>query len=163
MSRTNRNLFLTLFLSFLSLHAAFSQEAEGDIKMEKNFWGVKFYQDSKQLTPKQVLEIMRPNEEAFRAFKKAKSNLGAANVMGFIGGFMVGWPLGTAIAGGEPEWGLAAGGAALILASIPLNNAFIKHSTTAINLYNRPASASQFKPKMHVGFYGTGVRVAVKF
>lgn len=53
------------------------------------------------------------------------SNYNAAQVIGFAGGFLVGRPLGTALAGGDANRGLAAGGA-LILCSIPLTVSFKK-------------------------------------
>jgi hypothetical protein len=82
------------------------------IEMIKTFGGVRFESDTVVYSPKQVLELMRDNPLAYEEFKKAKTNYGVAGALGAIGGFMVGFPLGTAIAGGEPEWGLAAGGAA---------------------------------------------------
>src|SRR5688572_33467694 len=90
---------LIVFFFVVELSA---QPQEGDITMKKTFGGVKFYQDGQLLKAQQVLKIMEPHEEAFSEFKKAKSNYDAANVFGFIGGFMIGWPLGTAVAGGDP-------------------------------------------------------------
>src|SRR6187399_281905 len=108
------NVIVIVILSFLSSQI-FAQAKEGDIEMKKSFWGVKFHQDGKPLKPKEVLRIMEANPEAHAEFKKAKSNYDAAQVFGAIGGFMVCWPIGTAIGGGDPQWGLAAGGAGFIL------------------------------------------------
>ena len=63
-----------------------AQTSEGDITIRKGFGGVKFYQDGHVLKPREVLNIMEPNAEAFNAFKKAKSNYDASNVLGFIEG-----------------------------------------------------------------------------
>lgn len=60
--------------------------------------------------------------------RKAKSNYDPAMVLGVIGGALVGWPLGTAIGGGDPNWTLAAIGDACIIGSIPLGSAFNKHA-----------------------------------
>lgn len=70
--------------------------------MTKNFWGVKFTQNGRLLKPREVLNIMQGDDEAYAAFKKAKSNYDGATVLGVVGGFMVGWPIGTAIGGGDP-------------------------------------------------------------
>ena len=35
------------------------------------------------------------------------------------GGFLIGWPLGTALAGGDPNWTLAAIGAGCVAIAIP--------------------------------------------
>ncbi len=44
-----------------------------------------------------------------------------ANVLAIPGGALVGWTLGTAIGGGDPEWYLAGIGAGLIAIAIPLD------------------------------------------
>src|SRR5687767_12676104 len=102
-------------LIFIFLPIVLSCHAQEDIQMQKTFFGTKFISNGRALKPKDVLQLMRSNEEAYPIFKKAKSNYDAAGVLGFTGGFMVGWPLGAAIGGGDPQWGLAAGGAAIIL------------------------------------------------
>jgi len=160
--------FATLILS-LVVHSLFSQinegevfHSEGDIHMEKTFWGVKFYEDARLLKPKQVLKIMESNPEAYAEFKKAKSNYDASQVFGFIGGFMICWPLGTALAGGEPEWGIAAGGLAVLCIAIPLDNAFKKHARNAITTYNS-TSVTARRPVFRVHLNGAGARVVMKF
>lgn len=42
------------------------------------------------------------------------------NVFAFVGGGLIGWPVGTLIGGGEPEWILAGIGAGCIAIGIPL-------------------------------------------
>lgn len=44
----------------------------------------------------------------------------AANVLAIPGGALIGWTLGGAVAGGDPEWYLAGIGAGLIAIAIPL-------------------------------------------
>lgn len=41
-------------------------------------------------------------------------------VLGFAGGALIGWPLGTALGGGDPEWYLAGIGAVLVGGAIAL-------------------------------------------
>ena len=94
-------------------------------------------------------------------FKKAMSNYNAGQVLGFVGGFMVGWPLGTALGGGDPNWGIAAGGVAVLLCTIPLSSAFKKHARTAVDMYNGKPMA--FRPTFHVSPYGAGAKVIMKF
>jgi hypothetical protein len=155
---------VVVILSFLSSQI-FAQANEGDIEMKKSFWGVKFNQDGKPLKPKEVLRIMEVNPQAHAEFKKAKSNYDAAQVFGFIGGFMVGWPIGTAIGGGDPEWGLAAGGAGFILLSIPFSKGFSKHAKSAIEIYNSDSgTASNRHPySLQVIPYGAGAKFILKF
>jgi hypothetical protein len=156
-----------LLLTTLSLSIPFSllaQTNEGGLRIEKAFLGVKFYEGTRLLKPNEVLNIMKVDEEAFAEFKKAKSNYDAAQVFGFIGGFMIGWPLGTALAGGDPQWGLAAGGAGVLLLSIPFNSAFVKHSKRAIEIYNRaPGSAGAWPAAVDILPYGPGVKLILRF
>jgi len=132
-----------------------------NIEIYKTFGGYRFERDSVSISPKMVLEAMKDNQLAYMEFKKAKTNLDVASILGFTGGLLIGFPLGTAIAGGEPEWGLAAGGVGLILASIPFNNAFKQHALTALDNYNNDVSTRRVK----VNFYlaGAGGRLVIKF
>jgi hypothetical protein len=47
---------------------------------------------------------MQYNQEAYNEFKKAKSSYDAVQVVGFVGGFLIEWPVGTALRGGDPQW-----------------------------------------------------------
>lgn len=116
--------------------------------------------DTLVLSPKQVLEVLKANPVAFEEFKRAKVNYNVAGVLGFTGGVLIGFPIGTAIAGGDPEWGLAAGGVGLILASIPFNRAYKGRAFGAIELYNKK-EMSRVKPTFH--FYGTQAKLVVRF
>ena len=93
--------------------------------------------------------------------RKAKSNYDPAMVLGVIGGALVGWPLDTAIGGGDPNWTLAAIGGACIIGSIPLGSAFNKHAIRTTDLYNgkelTPASA-----QLYLGPTNNGLGLALK-
>jgi hypothetical protein len=146
---------LSLF-SICSYQISVAQE----IKAYKTFGGVRFEMDTVTLSLKQVLEIVKVNPKAYAELKRAKSNYSAAGVLGFAGGVLIGIPLGTALAGGNPEWGLAAGGAGLILASIPFTTAFRGHTMQALDLYNNKET-SRIKPEFQ--FYGSGARLIIRF
>lgn len=144
-------------LAFLFTAFSYAQTESSDIRMKKS----KFYEGTRVLRPREVLTRMEIDPAAFKEFKRAKSNYDAAHVLGFVGGFLIGWPLGTALGGGDPQWGLAGGGAALLLASIPLNNGFKKHAQKALTIYNgRPVSRVQ--TRMSFRFYGYGGALVLK-
>lgn len=128
--------------------------------MYKTFGGVRFEMDTLVLSPKQVLEILKEEPLAYEEFKLAKANYNVAGVLGFTGGILIGIPIGTAIAGGDPEWGLAAGGAALVLGSIHFNRMFKGRAFNALELYNKKYT-SRLKPTLH--FYGTQARLMIRF
>jgi hypothetical protein len=88
----------------------------------KRGYGVSFYQKNRKLSPKVLLSITSSNPEAYKEMKIAKGKSDASGICSFIGGFLIGWPLGTLLSGGDPEWTLAAMGAAFVAISIPLND-----------------------------------------
>jgi len=151
-----RNPLLLYVLCFTIIGFCNAQE----IKMYKTFGGVRFEMDTVSLSPKQVLEILKEEPLAYEEFKQAKVNYNVAGVLGFTGGVLIGIPIGTAIAGGDPEWGLAAGGAALILGSIHFNRVFKGRAFNALELYNKKYT-SRLKPTFH--FYGTQARLMIRF
>jgi hypothetical protein len=155
---TIKNLLLTFLL--ITTTATFAQE--GQIEIQKVFGGIKLVQGGVVLKPKQVLGIMESNPAAFAEFKKAKSNNDAAQVIGFIGGALVGWPLGSALGGGDPNWALAGAGAGLILISIPMSSGYKKHATKAVELYNGKAT-SQLPMRLSMSPYPGGLTLRVRF
>lgn len=150
-------------LVLLSLFSIYSYQISvaQEIKAYKTFGGVRFEMDTVTLSLKQVLEIVKVNPKAYAELKRAKSNYSASGVLGFAGGVLIAFPLGTALAGGNPEWGLAAGGAALILASIPFTTAFRGHTMQALDRYNNKDQTSRIKPEFL--FYGSGARLIIRF
>ncbi len=151
-----RTFFLFGLISFASISVA------QEISIYKTFGGFRFERDSVSISPKMVLQAMEVNPQAHAEFKRAKSNYSAAGVLGFMGVVMIGLPLGTAIVGGDPEWGLAAGGVGLILASIPFTAAFKQHALNALDTYNAGLPTSS---KIKINFYmtGTGGGMIIRF
>ncbi|MEM9858876.1 MAG: hypothetical protein AAF843_16070 [Bacteroidota bacterium] len=115
--------FLIFKISLLISLASFSQNTD-PVSYRKTFGGYVFEQSGKTLKPKKILDLFQTNEAAYDAMKKAKSNYDPAIALSVIGGALIGWPLGTAIGGGDPEWTLAGIGVGLLVLSIPLNKAF---------------------------------------
>lgn len=127
-----------LICSFFLTTALFSvsgQAPTDSITIKKSF-GTVFLQHGKILTPKQLLKITKTVDEAYNEMKLAKNNFDAGSVIGFTGGAFIGWPIGTAIGGGEPNWTLAAVGAGLIVVSVPFTSAYKKHTIKAISIFN---------------------------
>ena len=116
------------------------------------------------LTPKQMLTMMQNYPDAFSAMKMAKTNYDASMVFGYIGGFLVGYPLGTAAAGGKPEWTMAAIGGVFILIALPLNFAYNKNAKTAVRLYNsKIKESSDHNVKIDFGFTRSGIGLICRF
>lgn len=144
-----------LLISICSIYA----QVRTEIKMYKTFGGARFEMDTLVLSPKQVLQVLKAEPLAYEKFKRAKANYNAAGILGFAGGVLIGLPIGTAIGGGNPEWGLAAAGGVLVLGSFSLNSIFRSHAFEAVELYN--GKTARVKPQ--VQFYGTAVRFVMRF
>lgn len=152
-----KKIVLLTLLSFCLSHFSLAQE----IKAYKTFGGVRFEKDSITLGLNQVLAFVKENQEAYAELKRAKMNSSTAGVLGFAGGILIGFPIGTAIAGGKPEWGMAAGGVGLIVASIPFTTAFRNRTMQALDLYNNKGNTARIKSEFQ--FYGSGARLIVRF
>ena len=106
---------------------------------------------------------MESNEQAYKQMRSAQTTLTLTSVIGFAGGFMVGWPIGAAIAGGEPNWALA--GAGLIAISIPLSIKFNKQAKQAVDNYNNGLQARSFwdKRELKLAVKGNGLGLMLYF
>ncbi len=157
-------LSVALLLCLLTL-GCYAQSPPPGLVMYKTFGGAifEYTKDTTTFTvsPKQVLQIMKDDAAAYQEFKKARVNYSVAGTMGFIGGSLIIFPVVTAIAGGDPEWGFAAGGVAFLAASIPLNKAFKRHAEGAIDTYNK--NHTTFRPHTEYFFSGLGLKVLIKF
>lgn len=102
----------------------------------KRVYSTSFYQNNRKLSPKALLNITASNPEAYKAMKYAKGQSDAAGIFSFIGSFFIGWPIGTALGGGDPEWSLAYIGGLFVLASIPPASNYKKRAIKAIHIYN---------------------------
>lgn len=109
---------------------------------------------------------MESNQEAYQLMKSAKSNYDLSMILGMAGGFMVGWPLGTSLGGGDPNWTLAAVGAGLIVISIPLSSKSIKTAKEAASKYNsglQTISQRNYKPQLEFASMKTGIGFRLTF
>jgi len=147
-------LIATLFFTIDSL----AQNLNDSIEIRKPL-GTVYYQHGKRITHRQIVQITRKNEAAYVEMKIARNYYTFGNIFGAAGGFLVGWPLGAAIAGGDPDWSLAAIGGGLIIVSIPFSISYSTHTKKAVALYNNglgQSSSYNFKlsPKFSANSFG---------
>ena len=140
----------------------FSQTSADSISMKKGFGGYFFYQGDKKLKLNQLAYKMKSNDQAFKQIQSAQGTYGLAAVIGGVGGFMVGWPIGTAIGGGDPNWTLAGIGAGLIIVSIPITHSFNKKAKQAIDTYNSGLHTSSFWEESELKFSVAGNAVGLR-
>lgn len=157
------------FLSVVALNATIcsAQQGADTIAIEKKFGGYRFSKDGKSLTLNQLSNALESNPEAYQEIQAAKSSYTAAIVISYAGGFLVGWPIGTALGGGEPNWTLAGIGAGLIAVSIPISQGFNKRAKQAVDTFNGgqlPTDSMEKKPgKLNVSLNGNGAGLIFRF
>lgn len=136
-----------------------------EIEMKKVFGGYQFLQDGKTLNLNKMQDIMKDNKEAFDLVQSAKSNQTWAMILGGAGGGLIGYPIGTAIGGGEPQWALAGAGVALIVATIPIVKGFNTKTKKAVDLYNSGITSTsyRFQPSFNLKLKGTNLGISMNF
>lgn len=138
----NPNSFLILLT--MSVSMSFAQSSGDSITMKKVFGGYEFYQSDKRLSMKQLVN---------------------ASIVGFVGGFKVGWPLGSAMAGGEPNWTIAGIDAGLIVVSIPISKSANNKAKLAVDAYNGGIQTSSFwdNRELKLSMTGNGIGLTLNF
>lgn len=107
------------------------------IDMASSFFsGFRFYVANQRIDNKELKTLLKTNGVAFAQFKSANTSGAFSTILGYTGGFLIGWPIGTAIAGGKPNWALAGIGAGLTAVSIPLSISAKKKLKSAVSTYN---------------------------
>lgn len=153
---------VTLILALFTVSICTAQK----IEVEKVFGGYKYTQNGNQLTMKQLVKTMESNKQAFDLIKKAQSNNTIASVLAFAGGGLIGWPIGTAVGGGDANWALAGIGAGIVAIAIPISSSANKKANQAISLYNDSLDATssyQFKPEFKIIANTNGIGLSMSF
>jgi hypothetical protein len=160
-----RKIAIILTLLAVSMSFTFGQTASDSISMKKVFGGYQFYQGEQRLNVNQLVNTMKPNNQAYQQIKSAQSTYTLATIIGGVGGFMVGWPIGTALGGGEPNWTMAGIGAGLIVVSIPISQSFNKKAKQAVETYNGGLQTSSFwdKNELKLSLTGNGIGLTLNF
>uniref|UniRef100_UPI003216684B hypothetical protein n=1 Tax=uncultured Draconibacterium sp. TaxID=1573823 RepID=UPI003216684B len=159
-----KKITLIIFLLTAGFSFVFAQN-EAEITMKKVFGGYQFYQGDQRLNMKGLVNAVENNEQAFAEMKAARSTYTFATIMSGAAGFMIGYPVGTAIGGGDPNWALAGIGAGLILVSIPISQKFNKQAKQAVDTYNAGLPTSSFwdKNELRLSMTGNGVGLTLWF
>lgn len=122
---------LAVFLFYLSIISVIGQEA---LVMKKN----RFYLDGQRISLHSTKLLMEDNSFASQLFSKGVSQRTTANILGFSGGFLIGWPIGQAIGKSrkEPNWILAFAGLGGITIGYMLDSASQKKFNSALDFYH---------------------------
>lgn len=158
---------LTFFAGcvFSSAMANSSIHISDTIEMRKKFGGNQFYENGRVLNMTQLKSRLSQDRQAFSEFKSARTANGIATVLGFTGGALIGWPLGTAIGGGEPEWALLGAGVGLVGVSVPFIVKANKKFKKSVDVYNSNLGNTSSPPavEFRLGSTGKGVGLVMNF
>lgn len=161
-------LLLTIFLSTVASSEAplaYARNTSDSIVIIKRFGGYQFFKNDRHVSMSQLQTMFQDNDRAYKELKSSRSAATPSSVLGYAGGFLIGWPLGTAIGGGKPVWALAAVGAGLTAVSIPLSIKAGKKAKSAVATYNAGLnSGSSIRIKeMKLNVSNNGVGVLMRF
>lgn len=115
--------------------------------------------------------LMAKDEVASNEFKQGVSTQTVAGVFGFVGGFLIGFPLGQAFAKksvyNKPKWYLAGVGAGVAAVGIAFNTTANNHFRNAVQYYNEGLKNAYRKNKtpiqLNFAFNMNGVGISAKF
>lgn len=160
-----KRIAIAVFLLTVTFAYTFGQSSTDSISIKKVFGGYQYYQNDQRLNMNQLVDVMILNEQAFKQIKEAQSTYTIAKIMSAAGGFMVGWPIGAALAGGEPNWTMAGIGAGIIAVSIPISQKFYKQANNAVGTFNTGFRTSSFwdKSELKLSMKGNGVGLVLIF
>ncbi len=154
-----------LLLTFLLFSSLFNLTAQ-EVTIKKSFGENLFSQNDKRISFNQLLTSLENNSEAYKMATSAKGNKTFGMILGTAGGALIGWPLGTAIGGGEPNWILAGVGAGLVVATIPIISGYNKKTAKAVQLYNDGLTDTSYKPvpvQLYISASHNGLGINVQF
>lgn len=157
-----RKTILTLIFALATITFCNAQK----IVIEKVFGGNTYTQNGDHMTMKDLVKTMQSNKQAFDLIKNAQSNNTLASIVGFAGGGLIGWPIGTAVGGGDANWTLVGIGAGLVAIAIPISSSANKKATQAVELYNSSLNSTsfyEFKPEFKILANGNGIGLSMNF
>lgn len=158
--KTSTILSLLLFLSF----SVFGQTASDSITIKGTFGGCKIYQNGQQLTVSKVGKIVKSNELAYSQFQKANSTYVLSSIIGGVGGALIGYPLGGALAGKPMNWKMFGIGSILAVISIPISNKCVKQIQTSVDTYNGGLKTkTQPTTEFNMKLTGNGLSLSMNF
>lgn len=103
-------------------------------------------------------------EPAFKEMKIAQKRNNLSYFFLFMGGAGLGWQAGTVIAGGDPNWTLAAIAGSLVVISIPIQISARYHKRKSVLIYNRELREIRNRQSsLNLGSSKEGLSLALKF
>ena len=107
---------------------------------------------------------MKVDNTAYSEMLIAKSKYDLSLLFGIPGGFLIGWPIGTMVAGGVPNLRLAAAGVVLTIISIKCSLSYTRHARIAAGYFNEGLRLEEgAKTSVNFGLCDHGLGLTVRF
>ena len=127
--------------------------------------GHKYTYNGQILTMNSMEELLQYNPKAMEYFNKAKGTAGFTNILAYAGGFLIGWPIGTALGGGQPNWTMALIGCGIVAIALPIASGANTNFKKAVETYNMglmPSPKTQ-KYDFRMGMNQNGLALVIRF
>lgn len=158
-----KKIFLLPILVFLTTTLLIGQ-ANSELTVENSFFtGISFKKADSKLSFEKVLILVNENETAKTFLRKSKNQATASSIVGAIGGFFIGFPIGTAIGGGEPNWNLLYAGVGVSIISIPIYNSAVKNARKGAQQYNETLVTNYKSPQLLLTINPVGAGFKLSF
>ncbi len=154
-----------LTLLVVNITLTYAQNVSDSISIKKVFGGYQFYQGDEILNMNQITATLNSNELALKQLKSARVSSIIAYIFTYAGGYLVGWTIGTALRGDDPEWIMAGMGAGLIAVGIPFNLLYINKVKQAVDTYNGGYKKTSFwdNSELKLSYTANGVGLTLNF
>jgi hypothetical protein len=128
-----------VFLLMLAASLGLAQEGaeKTPIKVFKKGLGHRYTYEAKPLVSWNDFQIVMADSPAsLSQLRKAKTMGTVSLIFSAAGGALIGWPVGTAIAGGDPSWWLAAAGGGAVIVGVVFSASSAKRLKQSVDTYN---------------------------
>lgn len=154
--------FLLLILFVIGVSSLSAQTVNDTISMVKRDNGrVAYMKGGIPLLPIQLEDVMYDYPESMSYLQKAKANQVFGIIFAGVGGYLIGYPIGTAIGGGEPNWSMAAIGVGVAAIAFVFDGASKANVKNAVESYNR--SVKEKNAQLSFGFTTSGIGLRIHF
>ncbi len=127
--------------------------------------GYKYTYKNEPMTIQQLESMLSTNSTAHQYLLKAKSTSPLISVLSYAGGGFIGYPIGTMLGGGEPQWTMALIGCGLIAIALPITAAAENNLKKAVRYYNNGIAPAPKTTSMELKMGATqnGIGVVLRF
>lgn len=154
----------TVLIIVALVSAVLSVSAQGDepvkkLRMHTGFWSTSFYVGDEKVTSKEFTNIVKQKENAYQVFRSGKNLNTTGVVLSAVGGFCIGYDLGSRIGGGKGNTGMLISGGVIAAGGIVCGLLGEAKMKKGINLFNGENTACS----LHLEASSSGMGLCLNF